>query len=509
MRKHGNSSLHRIPSGGPEREVLRQRGQFWTPAWVAEAMVVYVLRDGIKELFDPAVGEGAFFRAAKRFGCVHLSGTEVDPKVLEQARASGLTDVDLAHVEIADFVLRPPRRLFRAIAANPPYIRHHRLPTSIKAQLRALARSLVGTELDGRAGLHVYFLLRALQLLERGGRLAFILPADTCEGVFAPSLWTWITSRYRLEAVVTFTGNASPFPSVDTNPVIFFIRNVPPAKQLYWARCLEAETTTLTTWVLSDFEDAFEPSLQIVKRDLIEALKTGLSRPPVEHAENELRLGDFATVLRGIVTGANDYFFLTRARARELRLPDEFLFPAIGRVRDAETDEITEADLDTLEAKGRPTLLLCLDGRPIHQFPASVRNYIKHGEELGLPNRPIIAQRRPWYKMERRDVPPILFAYLGRRNCRFIRNRAGVVPLTCLLCVYPKCDDPKFQDGLWRILNHPRTIANLARVGKSYGSGAIKVEPRSLTQLALPVDLVEQAALHRIPEPQQIELFYS
>jgi hypothetical protein len=51
--------------------------------------------------------------------------------------------------------------------------------------------------------LHVYFLLRALERLAHGGRLAFIMPADTCEGVFAPQLWSWIARHYRLDAVVT------------------------------------------------------------------------------------------------------------------------------------------------------------------------------------------------------------------------------------------------------------------------------------------------------------------
>src|SRR5262249_59599853 len=99
----------------------------------------------------------------------------------------------------------------------------------------AFGGELMGKEWDGGAGLHVYFLLRALQLLSDGGRLAFIVPADTCEGVFAGTLWRWITSRYRLDAVVTFTPGASPFPNVDTNPIILLIRNARPEAHFMWA----------------------------------------------------------------------------------------------------------------------------------------------------------------------------------------------------------------------------------------------------------------------------------
>src|SRR5262249_46653287 len=113
----------------------------------------------------------------------------------------------------------------------------------------------------------------------------------------------------------------------------------------------------------------------------------------------------------------------------------------------------------------------------------------------GLPQRPLIAQRRPWYKMEVRTPPAFLFAYLGRRNARFIRNLAGVLPLTGFLCVYPRSEEPDYVERLWQVLRHPETVNNLAAVGKSYGSGAIKVEPRALEQLPLPTQIVAQAGL--------------
>ena len=135
-----SAPTQRLPSHGPAREALRQKGQFWTPAWVAEAMVAYALRDS-DELFDPAVGAGAFFRAAKLAhgarGALRLLGTEMDPTALVQARESGLSIADLAQVRVEDFVLSPPRGPFQSIVANPPYIRHHRIAPEVKAQFAA------------------------------------------------------------------------------------------------------------------------------------------------------------------------------------------------------------------------------------------------------------------------------------------------------------------------------------------------------------------------------------
>jgi adenine-specific DNA-methyltransferase len=90
--------------------------------------------------------------------------------------------------------------------------------------------------LDGRAGLHIYFLIRALTLLQENGRLAFIMPADTCEGKFANDLWRWILANFTLDAVIVFTPSASPFPKVDTNPLIFFIRKARPKEYFLRSR---------------------------------------------------------------------------------------------------------------------------------------------------------------------------------------------------------------------------------------------------------------------------------
>lgn len=505
------SPAQKLPRSGPEREALREKGQFWTPAWVAKAMVAYTLAGRASHIFDPAVGAGAFFHAARDFSKriyreLSLFGAEIDPGAIAKARDSGIPESDLNHVEIREFVLDPPTRTFEAIVANPPYVRHHRLPQEYKESLRAFGRRTIGKPLDGRAGLHVYFLLRGLLLLGPNARLAFIMPSDTCEGVFAPTLWSWITKNYRLDGVITFAPEASPFPDVDTNPVVFLIRNARPNASLMWARCLQPETECLAEWTCSDLRSAPTEAVSVLERDLSEATSTGLSRPPSPCNSHSTTLGHFATVMRGIATGANEFFFLTRQAAENLGLPEEYFVTAIGRTRDVYGDEVTLQTIPGLEAKGRPTRLFSLPKLSFDLYPEPVKKYIALGESLGLPQRPLIASRKPWYKMEVRQTPPILFAYLGRRSARFVRNYAGVVPLTGFLCVFPRIKDPDFVGALWEVLRHPRTIENLGLVGKSYGSGAIKVEPRSLERLPIPVDLLAKFGPGKASSHAQLDL---
>ncbi len=493
----------KIPTNWIDREHLRIRGQFWTPDWVAEAMVGYLVAGGATCLFDPAVGAGAFFLAAKRLAAVtghvlRLRGTEIDPEALQQARHWGVSGEDLAEVQIRDFVLDPPAGTLAALVANPPYIRHHRLTSETKARLRAICQEITGFTIDGRAGLHVYFLLRGLSLLEQGGRLAFIMPADTVEGVFAPKLWAWIARQYCLDAVITFAPEASPFPGVDTNAIVFLLRRAALEPTFRWIRCQAEHPDHLKEWTLSGFAVPAGATLDVHTRTLAEGLATGLSRVPANKSAGDATLGQYARVMRGVATGANAFFFLTRCQVQHLAIPAAFLHSALGRTRDAPADEITQQTLDAADRAGRPTLLFAPDGRALADFPLAVQVYLAEGVRSGLPERALIRQRRPWYKMETRAVPPFLFAYLGRRNARFIRNTAGVLPLTSFLCVYPHCRDEEHIEDLWALLSHPDTVGNLGRVGKSYGGGAIKVEPRALESLPIPRSAMGRLALHGI-----------
>ena len=74
---------------------------------------------------------------------------------------------------------------------------------------------------------------------------------------------------------------------------------------------------------------------------------------------------------------------------------------------------------------------------------------------------------------------------------------------------YPIYNDQEYIDNLWEALNHHDTLENLKLVGKSYGSGSLKVEPSNLNRLPIPEHIVEKFNLIRpyIDSEGQFELF--
>jgi adenine-specific DNA-methyltransferase len=420
-----------------------------------------------------------------------FAGFELDNSVLADAYKLGLSPLDMAGIRIADFIKNHVDGHYPAIISNPPYIRHHRLSDQQKRELRQLATHCLGFPLDGRVGLHVYFLLKCLEHLAPEGRLAFLLPADVCEGVSSTVFWKRLAERYHIDAVITFDESAAPFPAVDTNAIVFMLSNRQPAQKVLWARIRKPQTEAVLNALHSGTSDA----ALVHNRDLTELLTTGMSRPPRSNGSHGVPLSTFARVVRGIASGANEFFFLTSEQIRQHGLDRRYFKRAIGRTRDCRKGKVVSDDIEALDKAGRPTWLLSIGKQSKEELPPSLRNYIEEGERLGLHKRSLIKTRRPWYRMEERSVPGLLFAYLGRRDCRFIENRAGVVPLTGFLCVYPWDNSNEYREKLWRALNHPKTIANLLFVGKSYGGGAIKVEPRQLDSLEIPANVLTEVGL--------------
>lgn len=481
-----------LPASGPAREALRAAGQFWTPDWLAAAFATYVADAPPGPALDPACGDGALLRALLAERAPRgIYGCDLDPAMVEAARRSVAAASRVGGrgvlIERRDFPLDPPEGSFAAIVMNPPYLRHHRLSQGTKARLRERsAAALGGAAIDGLAGLHAHFLLHALALLRPGGRLAAVVPADILEGRYAGRLWSWILPRFALDGVATFSALATPFPGVDTNPVALFLRRGEPSPATAWSRWWAPPGDALRSWVGDGFRPQSATTADFAVRVASDATIAALGRPESAVPAAGAALGSLAAIHRGVSTGNNDFFHLTRDRARSLGLPATLLQLAVGRTRDAPGDLLDAAAIDRLDARGRATLLLTLGEAPVGDLPPAVRRYLERGEADGLADTPTGRSRRPWYRIDWHTPPPFLFAYLDRRRPRFIRNAIGAVPLTGFLGLHPLDRRPEALDDLWRRLSDPAVGERLRGLGKTYGNDGVKIEPRALLGLALP-----------------------
>jgi adenine-specific DNA-methyltransferase len=482
----------------PTIEAIRTKGQVWTPSWVADAMAIILHSKLAGEILDPAVGPGALVAACKRISDADLKVTayEIDESVLALDHSeTEFAKSDYSKIVINSFLEDSDDKKYSAIIANPPYLRHHKIPAHLKSRCREITQNVLGIDIDARAGLHIYFLIQALSRLEENGKLVFLVPADTFEGVFAEKLWTAIAAKFRIDGVLTMSSEVSAFPGVDTNAVIISISNSDPVEEMIWAKWQGAKPIDFSKAVelafSSNLIEASKLGLNCAFVPIEEAISRGFTRSQSGERVEGVPFVDIARAMRGIATGDNEFFVFTKKRIQEFGLKEENFVRTIMRVRDLPSSRLSIEDLENLDDNDRPTYLLSIDANTV-LYP-KLQEYIRTGEATGLNKKALVSARKCWYFMEKREPVPILFAYLGRRNVRFTIVDVAIQPLTGFLCVYPL--NNVTAEALVTALNHPSTINELSKVGKSYGDGAIKVEPGGLRKLIVPWEAIEAAGI--------------
>ncbi|MBL8880913.1 MAG: SAM-dependent DNA methyltransferase, partial [Phycisphaerales bacterium] len=313
-------------------------GQFATPNALAIDIARFVgsligKRKGGIRFADPAIGSGSFFSAALAvYGHKRMEsavGVELDPAFAEAARDlwadAGLDVVrgDFTRV-VANGSCRPAPNL---ILANPPYVRHHHMGREDKERLQRLAFEMTGVEVNGLAGLYVYFLLLATAWMENDGYAAWLIPSEFMDVNYGAALKHFLTDRVTLIRAHRFDPDEVQFGDALVSSVVVVFRKAPPPPGH------APEFTFGGTLADPHASDR-------IPLDRLRESRKWTIYP--SHAKNDRHtlsdgngptLSDFFRIQRGIATGDNKFFVLERADAKRRGLPAKYLRPILPSPR--------------------------------------------------------------------------------------------------------------------------------------------------------------------------------
>jgi hypothetical protein len=201
-------------------------------------------------------------------------------------------------------------------------------------------------------------------------------------------------------------------------------------------------------------------------RDLYHALKASRT------AE---RLGVHADVGIGYVTGANDFFHLSPAEARQWRIPEEFLKPAIRRGRALTGLRFTDRDWRrAVETKQAGYLLhICKDA----PLPQSVRGYLDQGEAKGIAKAYKCRTRSPWYSVPHVYRPDAFLTYMSGLTPRLVSNDTEAVAPNTLHILRLHDHHAMTGQALSVLWQTSLTRLSVEIEGHALGGGMLKLEP--------------------------------
>jgi adenine-specific DNA-methyltransferase len=473
----------------------REAAMFLTPPEVAydmAAAVVPMLPAGRDVVFgDPAVGPGIFFAAMRQL--VELppgssTGVEINPARAEAtARRWGRAGL---RVVVGDFLTQlPSGKLWTAMLANPPYVRHQHIDRPLGWLRRAL-ESRVGIQVDGRSDLYVYFVLSAHDWLAPNGVASWLLPAEFIATGYGRALRDYFTSKVQIRRLHIYDGDSPLFDNARISSAIVIYEMTPAVAE----RPVEISHG-------GTIQNPTDSRIESTQR-LRESAKWTWAALAGSQVIPEHTLGEFFTIKRGIATGANSYFVLDDAKVDQLDIPRKWIRPLLPRARTLSSTVVLGDESGDPLVEGRRWLIDT--DAPLDEIQATsprLAEYLKLIErEVGT--RTLVRQRRPIYKQETRGVSPFFFLYMAKADLdgtrRFIWNRSEAVVLNNYLGLVPNRalldrvgDDSeafaRVHTALGRI-----SADEFQRNGRTYVSGLLKLEPRELAQVAFDIEALDR-----------------
>lgn len=199
----------------------RRFAQFFTPPKVASLMAEWALAHDPRSLLDPALGMGAFIRAARvRKPDISITAFEKDAVVL---RAYLSTQQNLRNFEViqGDFLTLEMLSTFDSVLMNPPYLRHHDMAYDF--DIFGRFSQTYGVFLSRLSNSYVLFTLKAVTALNPGGRAAIIIPSEWMNANFGSALKSFMIKQGLLREIIYFSNCSEIFDDVLTTACVLLI----------------------------------------------------------------------------------------------------------------------------------------------------------------------------------------------------------------------------------------------------------------------------------------------
>lgn len=469
-------------------ELRKARGAFFTPEPISRFIAQWALRSERDRVLEPSAGDAEFMIAATHRlvdlagggNAPLVEGVEIHAASAEIGRARVLAAGGSAKIAVGDFFQVPVDPTFDAVIGNPPYIRYQDFAGDARSAARRAALA-AGVALSGLASSWAAFTVQSARFLREGGRLGLVLPAELLSVNYAAPVRKFLFDSFADVQLILFEKQVFPEAEADVVLLLADGYGLGPTDQASFRLAENAES-------LANLEGealAWRPASADAKwtGSLVSARATQTLTRLAEHGVFS-PLEDWGDTTLGIVTGNNKYFALPPERVRELDLmPDEIVPlspPGSSHLRSL---EITARDLQVLGEKGRSTYLFC----PPVDHSRQAEGYIRAGEKTGVHDGYKCRVRRVWYRPPLLPPADLLLTYMNADTVRLATNAAGAHHLNSVHGVYLKEALQNLGRELLPLASlNSVTMLHAELVGRAYGGGVLKVEPREADRWLVP-----------------------
>lgn len=493
-----NNQVEKDYSKSISLEHRKKFAQFFTPFQLASLMADWLLgNQNLKTVLEPAFGLGVFSRALlSKNPKFSIKGFDVDETIFANAKEI-FHDILKVDIHLEDYMFNDWNNKYDGIICNPPYFKFHDYDN--KTILNEIENRLK-IKLNGFTNLYTLFLLKSIYQLNSNGRLAYIIPSEFLNSDYGKLVKSALIKNKVLRHIIVFDFEENIFDDALTTACILLCSNDKNFQNVKFSTIkkineLETIKAYISNYPINNIDDSTYKHTELepeTKWRKYYQVQNGI------RYKNLIPFSSVAKVVRGIATGANEYFTFSKSKANQYKIDEKYLLPCICKAVDVKDNFFTIDNFNSLVNADRQTYLL----NAIGSKEENVLKYIEIGEKTEIDKKYLTACRTPWYSLENRPPSPIWVSVFNRSGLKFIRNEANISNLTTFHCVYP------VQDILFNNVNidilFAYLLTDVAREifednCREYGNGLQKFEPNDLNKaMMLDLTLLDKKAENEI-----------
>jgi adenine-specific DNA-methyltransferase len=462
-------------------EHRKKFAQFFTPFSIADLMAKWILgNNNLKTVLEPAFGLGVFSRAIlSHKEDVEIKGFEVDNTIYENAKQY-FDDTENVRLLLQDYICNDWTSKYDGIICNPPYFKFHDYDN--KNILKEIETKL-NCKLNGFTNLYTLFLLKSIHQLSPNGRCAYIIPSEFLNADYGKLVKSYLIKSKMLRHIIVFNFKENVFDDALTTASIILCANDNLANSVQFSHIQSLQDLHKIAALIKDYP---------ILRDTKQTYPFSVLNPEIKWKtyyqnqnsvkfKNLVPFSTYAKVVRGIATGANEYFIFSVSKAKSLSIKEQYLLPCICSAKDVKTPFFTQQDFEYLKHNDKSVFLFNAQ----NSNDKNILSYIQKGEIEEINKKFLTASRTPWYSLENRPPAPIWVSVFNRTGLQFIRNEANISNLTSYHCIYPKQTNLFAEidiDLLFAYLLTDTAKQIFEDNSRQYGNGLQKFEPNDLNK---------------------------
>ena len=476
------------------------RGGYYTPQKLADQIVKLTLKNDMK-ILEPSCGDGSFLRSLKKIlnnRNYNIEKIDAIEYIEEEADKSAklVRDIENATVindDFYNFYINCEEK-YNLIIGNPPYIRYQYLTAF---QREKQAQVLIKNKMKSNRLINswVFFLVACIELLEKNGIIAFVIPAEIMQVAYAEDLRKYLSKQLSKINIISF--NELLFEDAEQEVVVLIGTKKDKEEECLISNCLYDNIDDFTKKYNENNLD-YEKILTNDKwtRYYLNERENNV----IENTRRDSRfrkIGDVGIVNVGITTGNNDYFSLDDKFVKKYDLK-KYTKPLIGRSSQTHGLVFNEIDWKKNVNKGVKAYLLTInEDVNVEDMSKEQQEYIKIGEENNENKGYKCRIRKKWY-----SVPSIWVqdAFLLRRSNvypKFVLNGIDAVSTDTMhrIKIKDEFDNKKILLSYYNSIS----FAFTELCGRSYGGGVLEILPKEAENIIIPnIDDMDEQNVNRL-----------